>query len=280
MTITTTDHMIQNGAPEVVRARVYRSDGGERAAPLVMHLHGGAFVGGSLDDGAPIAGLLAEAGAVVVSIDYPLAPQKIFPGALQTAFRALGHIYKQRAAFAAKSSRLYVAGEEAGGNLAAALALMARDQQAPPLAGQILLSPMLDACLATRSIREADAGAGGCRWADGWQRYLGSADKASHPYAAPIGASRLAEVAPALVLTAEDDPMRDESLQYADHLEHCGVAVTREVVAGPTGWPCALYGCGDLAAPWVDETRRQFTSFFAETAARRTASSSLQPVQA
>lgn len=280
MTITTTDHIIETGAPEPVRARVYRGKAIERAAPLVLHLHGGAFVNGTLEDGAPIAGLLAEAGAVVVSVEYPLAPLKTFPGPLQSAFQSLAYLHKHRATFAAKTSPLYVAGEEAGGNLAAALALMARDQQTPPLAGQILLSPMVDACLATSSIREAEAGPVGCRWADGWHSYLGSADKAAHPYAAPGGASRLGDVAPALVLTAEDDPMRDESLRYADQLERCGVAVTREVLAGPTGWPCILCGCGDLSAPWVDETRRQFASFFAETAGRRTAAPSLQPVQA
>ncbi|CEJ13722.1 Carboxylesterase NlhH [bacterium YEK0313] len=280
MTVTTTDHIIETGTPERVRARVYRNDAALRAAPLVLHLHGGAFVNGSLEEGAPIAGLLAEAGAVVVSIEYPLAPLKTFPGPLQSAYQSLAHVYKNRTVFAGKASPLYVAGEEAGGNLAAALALMARDQQTPPLAGQILLSPMVDACLATRSIREAEAGPVGCRWADGWHSYLGSADKASHPYAAPGGATRLGDVPPALVLTAEDDPMRDESLRYADQLEHCGVAVTREVLAGPTGWPCILCGCGNLSAPWVEETRRQFASFFAETAGRRMATPSLQPVRA
>jgi acetyl esterase/lipase len=139
-----------------------------------------------------------------------------------------------------KKSGIFVAGEEAGGNLAAALALMARDQHAPPLAGQILLSPMLDACMATCSIRQAEAGPVGCKWADGWHQYLGSADKAAHPYAAPLGSSRLAGVAPALVLTAQDDPMRDESLSYARRLRESGVAVQEHILAGPTGWPNAL----------------------------------------
>ena len=71
------------------------------------------------------------------------------------------------------------------------LALMARDQDTPRLAGQILLSPMLDACLGTCSLREVDAGPVGCHWADGWAQYLGTPDKAAHPYAAPVNASRL-----------------------------------------------------------------------------------------
>jgi acetyl esterase/lipase len=178
-----------------------------------------------------------------------------------------------------KKSSIFVAGEEAGGNLAAALALMARDQHTPPLAGQILLSPMLDACMATCSIRQAEAGPVGCKWADGWHQYLGSADKAAHPYAAPLGSSRLAGVAPALVLTAQDDPMRDESLRYSRRLRESGVAVEEHVLAGPTGWPNALdfwdqsldrlevYLRESSAAEktWTTAVRERFTAFFAAT---------------
>ncbi|QCI62903.1 alpha/beta hydrolase [Phreatobacter stygius] len=280
MTITRTNDTILNGTADPMRVRIYRGGRAERAAPLVLHLHGGAFVGGTLDDGAVISTLLAEAGAVVVSLDYPLAPGNPFPYALEASYRALVHLYDNRAALAAKSSRLYVAGEESGGNIASALALMARDQQSPPLAGQILLSPMLDPCLASGSIRDADAGPVGCKWADGWQGYLGSADKAAHPYAAPLGSSRLGDLAPALVLTAEDDPMRDESLRYADRLDLCGVSAERDVLAAPTGWPCALGGCGDLKAPWVSELRQRFALFFAETAHRRASASAPLPVRA
>src|SRR6185503_13452961 len=104
-----------------------------RATPFVLHLHGGAFTGGSIETGRTVAGLLADAGATVASFVHQACPTL-------------------------KQCRVYVAGEEAGGNLAAGLALMARDQQTPPLAGQILLSPMLDPCLGTQSIRDADAG--------------------------------------------------------------------------------------------------------------------------
>ena len=103
-------------------------------------------------------------------------PQHPFPAARwRRAFQALDWLHAQpRRTGSSRKSGLFVAGEEAGGNLAAALALMARDQQAPPLAGQILLSPMLDPCMATCSIRQAEAGPVGCKWADGWHQYLGS----------------------------------------------------------------------------------------------------------
>ena len=126
---------------------------------------------------------------------------------------------------AGHGARVYVAGEEAGGNLAAAAALMSRDRLEPELAGQILLSPMLDPCLGTESQRDAEVGRAGCKWADGWRRYLCRAGNADHPYAAPGSSMRLAGLPPTLLVTAQDDPMRDETQSYA---RRCVTPV----------WPC------------------------------------------
>jgi acetyl esterase/lipase len=285
MFIKTIETGLEVAKAEQLPARLYRDPKALRSAPLVLHLHGGAFCNGSVDEYRTIPILLAEAGAVVVSAEYPLAPMQQFPGSLQTLFAALKSLHATRDQWAGKSSRLFVAGEEAGGNLAASLALMARDQRSPTLTGQILLSPMLDPCLATTSVRQADAGAAGCKWADGWQHYLGSADKASHPYAAPLGATRLAGVAPALIVTAQDDPMRDESLSYADRLQKSGVFVRSHVLPAPTAWPSALCCCDRASQDWASEDwaktlRHQFVQFFADCAARlrRTASPQLIPV--
>lgn len=225
--------------PAALPVRVYAVEGAGKGQALVMHLHGGTFNDGSLASGEAVATILARAGAVVVSVDYPLAPEHRFPDVLEAVFGGLLALYKTRGRWVSKSAPLYVAGEEAGGNLAAALAMMARDRQGPPLAGQILLSPMLDSCVGTYSLREASAGPVGCRWADGWHDYLGSPDKAAHPYAAPLGASRLSGLAPALLLTAEDDPMRDECASYACRLQEAGVAVSHHVQAAPSSWPGA-----------------------------------------
>jgi acetyl esterase len=251
-----------------VPVRIYGA--AQPAAPLVLHLHAGAFVTGSLETGRTVATLLTEAGAVVISLDYPLAPHHRFPEALQDAFAVLRAVYERRATWAGKKSRIYVAGEEAGGNLAASLALMSRDQQTPPLAGQILLSPMLDPCLATSSMRQAEAGPRGCRWADGWHQYLGSAEKAAHPYAAPLESSRLGGLAPALVVTAEDDGLRDETMRYAQRLRQSGVSVSEHMLAAPTGWPCALTEPAG-GQPWARSLRAHFNVFFAQTGARSTA---------
>jgi acetyl esterase/lipase len=241
--------------------RLYRDTGTARTAPLVLHLHGGAFVGGSLDAGRPVATMLAKAGAIVASAAYPLAPDCRFPEPLEVSFQALKAVYDGRVNWASRKSPVYVAGEEAGGNLAAGLALISRDRTVPPLAGQILLSPMLDPCLATMSVREAKAGPVGCRWADGWHQYLGSPDKACHPYAAPLGSSRLQGLAPALILTAQDDPLRDESLNYAARLRKAGVPVECHVLNAPTGWPGALGRSDPASATWAPALHERLVGF-------------------
>jgi len=241
--------------------RLYRDTSTARTAPLVLHLHGGAFVGGSLDAGRPVASMLAKAGAIVASAAYPLAPDCRFPEPLEVSFQALKAVYDGRANWASRKSPVYVAGEEAGGNLAAGLALIARDRATPPLAGQILLSPMLDPCLATMSVREAKAGPVGCRWADGWHDYLGSPDKACHPYAAPLGSSRLQGLAPALILTAQDDPLRDESLNYAARLRKAGVPVECHVLNAPTGWPGALGRSDPATSAWAPALHERLVGF-------------------
>ncbi len=269
MTREWTDEWMDSDRFGPMRLRVHHQPGEDKGTPFVLHLHGGAFVGGSADTGRAVADLLADAGATVGSVDYPMAPGNPFPLALEGAFEALQWIFNTCPNM--KHCRMYVAGEEAGGNLAAGLALMARDQQSPTLAGQILLSPMLDPCMGTKSIRAAEAGPAGCKWADGWHSYLGSAEKAAHPYAAPLGASRLVGLPPALIVTAEDDPMHDESLRYARRLRECGVSVHEHVLAAPTDWPDALQRTLGAEPAWAGALRTLFTDFFAKTAAPKKA---------
>lgn len=230
--------------------------------PLVVHFHAGAFVAGSLDTGSCIPRLLAQTGAVVMSLDYPLAPARPFPQAVETGYAALAWAWKARRRLAGKGALVFVAGEEAGGNLAAAVALMARDRQQPALAGQILLSPMLDPCMATASLRCADAGPVGCIWADGWHQYLSRLEQADHPYAAPGNALRLSALPPTLLLTAQDDPLRDESLAYADRLRNAGRQVHAAVLPGPTGWPGSYLHPNNHEAAWAPAVQQQFSSFF------------------
>ncbi|MCJ8143605.1 alpha/beta hydrolase [Ancylobacter sp. A5.8] len=241
--------------------RVYRSAASPRPAPLVLHLHGGTFTCGDLDCSAYICRAMAEAGAVVVSLDYPLAPEHPFPAALNVSFAALGLLHRERARWAGRGAKLFVAGEEGGANIATALTLMARDQNHPPVAGQILLSPMLDPNLGSKSIHAAAAGAAGCKWADGWHDYLGTADKAAHPYAAPLGSRRLGGVAPALIVTCDECPTRDEGVDYGRRLQACGVPVESHVLADTADLPQS--GPPDAASlpSWAEPLRRLFETF-------------------
>lgn len=236
------------------------SAGRPKAAPaIVLHLHGGTFTCGDLDCSVAICRSLAAAGATVVSLDYPLAPEHPFPAALNVSFAALALLHRQRAKWAGRGARLFVAGEEAGANIATALTLMARDQHHPPIAGQILISPMLDPSLGTKSVRNAGVGEAGCRWADGWHLYLGSADKAAHPYAAPLGSRRLGGIPPALIITSDDCPMCDESIAYGRRLAECGVSVESHVVQDD-GSPVSP---GPELPAWAQDLTSLFSTFLA-----------------
>lgn len=258
-----TDIRIELPDREPVLARLYGQRPRGATVPLVLHFHGGTFVCGDLDNGRSVARLLAGAGAVVVSLDYPLAPKAPFPEPIEVGFAALEWLYKQRVKLAGKAAQVFLAGEEAGGNLAAAVALMARDRAHPPLAGQILLSPMLDPCAGTASLRKATGDATQCKWASGWQEYLKRPVNATHPYAVPGGSLRLAQVARTLVLVGQDDPMRDEALSFARRLGDAGIAVTSSVLPGASNWPAALYepegsGCAACEAA----VQKHFRDFF------------------
>ncbi|GAA4353261.1 alpha/beta hydrolase [Variovorax defluvii] len=248
---------------EPVQARLYGQKGkGAASTPLVVHFHGGTFVSGGLDEGRNVARMLAGAGAVVLSVDYPLKP---FPEPIEVGFAALEWAYKHRAKLAGKGARLYLAGEEAGGNVAAAVGVMARDRAHPPLAGQILLSPMLDPCAGTLSLRKASTDVVRCRWASGWQEYLSSPMNATHPYAVPGAALRLAELAPTLVLVGQDDAMRDEALSFARRLHEAGIPVTEALLPSSARCPDELYDPASGECACSETVGGHLRAFFAST---------------
>lgn len=262
-----------------LRLRGVRRPG--EAQPLVLHFHAGAFIDGDLARGGRVAELLAEAGARVVSVAYPLAPASPFPQAVDAGRAALDWVLRHRARLAGSDATLWLAGEEAGGNLAAAVSMMARDARRPTLAGRILLSPMLDMCVGTASLREAQAGPAGCRWADGWRHYLARPEDALHPYATPARALRLEGLPPTLLVSARDDPLRDEALAYAERLRAAGVPTCTEVLAGPTGWPASYMSPpppkDGRAKPagrpeWADALVAHFRAFFTHSPVPRTPS--------
>jgi len=254
---------------EPVLARTYGERSRSSGTPLVLHFHGGTFVCGDLDDGRMVARLLARAGAVVVSLAYPLAPRNPFPDAIGVGYEVLGWMFRQRTRLAGKDAAMFLAGEEAGGNLAAGVALLARDQAHPPMAGQILLSPMLDPCAGTSSLRAANAQGDAdspCRWAAGWQKYLGKPKDALHPYAVPGSSLRLAQLAPTLVLVGQEDAMRDEALSFAERLRGAGNSVSAVVLPTAAQWPQALADGASGECPCALTLEQHFRDFFATAA--------------
>lgn len=259
------DTSIAVDSGEEVAVRMYgrkKKKKTDPVAPVVVHFHGGAFVSGDLDNGCTVATMLEGAGAVVVSVAYPLTP---FPQPVNTGYEVLKWVYRHRAKLAGQGAQVYLAGEEAGGNLAAAVGLMARDQSHPPLAGQILLSPMLDPCVGTASLREATGHATGCKWAEGWANFLRGPRDAEHPYAVPAGALRLASLPPTLILVGDTDPMHDEAVAYAARLKAAGLQVTCHVFSKVAQWPDALLQTGAHECPCAAAAQDQFRRFFEAT---------------
>lgn len=212
--------------------RIYRS-GGERPVAVLVLLHGGRFVSGGPDAVATLAQRLAERlASAVVTPAYTLAPDAPFPAAAEDAYAALQWAERHAAQSGWGAPRLVLAGVEAGGNLAAGASMMARDRGGPAVAAQILIRPMLDPSQSTRSMRGCDREeAQRCRAA--YRAYLPSGADQLHPYAAPLASVRLAGLPPALVVTADADPLRDEAETYAANLIRAGVTTQVTRLAHP-----------------------------------------------
>lgn len=196
---------------------------GGRTRALLLWLPGGGFTGDLPAASLASPALLAQAGADTVVLTYPRPPRDPFPAGLSVAFEALNALAHQPGRWTAGApAALFVGGEDAGGNLAAALALMARDQLGPTLAGQVLALPMLDPRLGSASMRRAACGDLSCPYTQGWKAYLGDDARTDHPYAVPLHASRLAGLAPTLILARADHPLADESRRYGAALRAQG----------------------------------------------------------
>jgi acetyl esterase len=205
--------------------RIYRPDG-EPPFPLLVYFHGGGWVIGSIETHDPNARSITNAaGCTVVSVEYRLAPEHKFPAGAEDAYAATRWAADNAAALGGDAARLAVGGDSAGGNLAAVVALMARDRGGPPLAFQLLIYPVIDYDFETPSYRENgdDYQLTRADMAYYWRHYLADEAAARDPYAAPLRAPDLRGLPPALVITAEYDPLRDEGEAYAARLREAGV---------------------------------------------------------
>ena len=207
--------------------------------PLILNIHGGGWVLGSLAQADWLcSNVAAMVGAVVVSVDYRLAPAHRWPAAAEDCYATLVDVAARAAEFGTDPARLAVMGDSAGGNLAAVVALMARDRSGPQLSYQALLYPATDLTLSSPSIAE-NVHAPILTRADCIayrNHYLGGQDP-RQPYASPLLAADHADLPPALVQVAEHDPIRDDGLRYAVALRAAGVPVrTTTYVGMPHGY--------------------------------------------
>ncbi|WP_132056661.1 alpha/beta hydrolase [Halorussus amylolyticus] len=217
--------------------RIYRhsdaegtDDFAENPVPVLVYYHGGGWVLGTLDSIDGVCRRLARRGeCAVVSVDYRLAPEHPFPAALDDAVTALRWVAENAQAFGGDPGRLAVGGTSAGGNLAAATALRARTEELD-LDRQFLFYPITDHAFDTDSYAENADGPlltrADMEWF--WDQYLRSEVDGANPYASPLRMPDLSGVAPATVLTAGFDPLRDEGIAYAERLVEAGVEVRHD----------------------------------------------------
>lgn len=210
-----------------VAVRVYQPATTDDPVGVLVYLHGGGWVLGSIDTHDNVARTLANGSrATVVSVDYRLAPEHPFPAPLDDVSAVLRWVHDHADELGAPP-RIAVGGDSAGGNLSAAAALRARDEGGPPLAFQLLVYPVTDSAADTESYREFGEGyfltAEAMAWY--WNAYQPDPARRADPLCSPRRADDLSGLPPALVITASCDPLRDEGEAYAARLRDAGVPV-------------------------------------------------------
>jgi len=227
------DRLIPGPAGQIP-VRVYTPQG-SGSFPVLVWFHGGGFALGSIDIVDEFCRALTNAaGCITVSVDYRLAPEHKFPAAVDDCYTATKWVAENANAIGSDPTRIAVGGDSAGGNLAAVVALMARDRGTPPLVYQLLVYPVTNFAFDTPSHRE---------YADGYfltkddmtwfcNLYLRSEADSHNPYASPLQAQDLRGLPPALVITGEFDPLRDEGEAYAARMREAGVPVACKRYSG------------------------------------------------
>ena len=217
-----------------IPVRIYRPDGDARQ-PAIVYYHGGGWVIGGLNTHDGTCRALADAvGATVVSIDYRLAPEHPFPAPVDDAFAAVQWVSEHATDLGIDAARIAVAGDSAGGNLAAVVAQMTRDTGGPSLCFQLLVYPVTDHEFDSVSMNDNAEGYFLTRDAMKWfySHYLNDPSEGADPRVSPLRAPDLSGLAPAFVITAEFDPLRDQGIAYATALAKAGTPVESRTYDG------------------------------------------------
>jgi acetyl esterase len=227
------DRTIPGPAGEIP-VRVYTPLKSGAGRGVLVYFHGGGWVIGDLDSHDAVCRAVSNAAeCVVVSVHYRLAPEHRYPAAADDAYAATVWVAEHAVELGVEPTQVAVGGDSAGGNLAAVVALMARDRGGPALAFQSLVYPVVDTGFETPSYTENGEGYSLGRADMGWflDHYV-EASARLEPYAAPLRAAHHRDLPPALVITAEYDPLRDEGEAYAARLQQAGVPVTVRRIPG------------------------------------------------
>ncbi len=209
-----------------IMARIYIPEG-NGAYPVFLFYHGGGWMLGSVDSYDGMARMIANAsGAIVVSVDYRLAPEHRFPVATEDCYQSLIWTKEHIEEYGGRQDCIIVGGDSAGGNLAAVVTLMAKERGGPSITGQVLIYPATSFTVSTPSMRENAKGYFLTKDMMNWlaYHYIHDEDRSS-PYASPLIAEDVSGLPEAFVMTAEFDPLRDEGRLYADKLTAGGVSV-------------------------------------------------------
>ena len=228
MAVRDTIFRLADHAQREIAVRIYRPADAEDFPAVVFYFHGGCFVKGSLESGDVIAaGVAEETNCVVISVDYRLAPEHPFPAAPEDCYSVVRHVAANARSLGVDGDRLAVWGDSAGGNLAAAVCLMARDRGGPAIAAQALNYPCLNDELTAETYRlYADSPGLRTAYMDHcWGLYIADGRPTGHEYACPVKAKTLAGLPPAHIHIAEYDILADDGRLYAERLRQAGGAV-------------------------------------------------------
>ena len=226
--------------------RIYWPAGYSGLLPVIVFAHGGGFVFCDLDSHDEFCRAMTNGvGAIVVSVDYRLAPESRWPAAVQDVYAVTEWAAQQADELGADPARLLVAGDSAGGNLAAVTALLARDRGRPAIAGQLLVYPVIAADFDTTSYRDCATGyyntAAAMAWY--WDQYVPNATDRSHPIASPLLAP-LTGLTSAVVISAGYDPLCSEDREYAKALAESGVTTIHRHYSGAIHGFMTMAGLG------------------------------------
>ena len=214
-----------NGYSQPIAVRSFRPRAQKHRFAIVLYFHGGRFTAGTLDDSNATCEVLAlRMHAWVVSVGYSLAPARPFPNAVEDAHRALRWACSEASGLRADRQRAAVVGHDAGGNIAACVAALARDRGDACLRAQVLLAPMLDPGMTRMARHPAAAASLVDALSASYRAYLPSFAQRVHPYAAPLESHRLANLPAAFIASVEHDPLHVEAEHYAASLISAGVA--------------------------------------------------------